>query len=127
MNGVRISMLILCCGMLASCASASKTADKPVVFDQPDAKSRLALQNAICKSLGVAYVVLAEDALTHDNTLIIEPARIRDFQGRLLQGRENRLPESFHLVRGKKKDQCVLIYDRTGARTVLADSHCKAK
>src|SRR5690349_4416463 len=100
----------LCAVLLAACASSSAAVDKPAVIDKPDAKSRLALQNAICKALGVSYVVLAEDALTRDNTLTIEPARIRDFEGRRLQGRETRMPESFHLVRGKKKDECVLIY-----------------
>jgi hypothetical protein len=112
-------------GCIASCASSSPAVEKPVVFDKPDAKSRLGLQNALCKFLGVSYVVLAEDALTHDSALIIEPARIRDFEGRRLQGRETRVPERFHLIRGKKKDECVLVYDRNNARTTLADAHCK--
>src|SRR5262252_3860246 len=87
--------------LLAGCASSSASDDRHAVIVNPNAKSRLALQNAVCKSLGVAYVVMAEDALTKESTLIIEPARIRDFQGRLLQGRDSRGPEQFHLVKGK--------------------------
>ena len=123
---MRIVTILVVFTLLTSCASSSASVDKSAVIVEPNAKSRLALQNAVSKSLGVAYVVMAEDALTKDSVLIIEPARIRDFEGRLLQGRETRLPERFHLVKGKKKEECVLIYDRTGARIPLADTHCKA-
>src|SRR5215471_461764 len=112
--------------LLAACASSSASGDRNAVIVNPDAKSRLALQNAVSKTLGVAYVVLAEDALTKESTLIIEPARIRDFQGRLLQGRDSRGPERFHLVKGKKKNDCVLVYEHTGTRIPLIDTECKA-
>lgn len=115
-------------GGFVSCASSfAADADRPALIDQPDYKSRLALQNAICKSLGVAYVVLADDALTHDSILIIEPALIRDFESSRLQGRETRLPERFLLVRGNRRGECVLIHDRTGTRMTLPDAHCKTK
>src|SRR5712672_1729295 len=84
---------LVVCVTLSSCASSSTPGDKPVIIENPTAKSRLALQNAVCKSLGVAYVVLADDALTHESTLIVEPARIRDFEGNRLQGRETRMPQ----------------------------------
>lgn len=122
----RIFALALAACAISSCAS-SPARDKAVLIDEPDAKSRMALQVAVSRTLGVAYVVLADDALTKDNVLTIEPARIRDFQGRRIQGRETRPVEAFHLVRGEKKKECVLIYDRTGARMLLADTRCKSK
>ncbi|HYM34900.1 MAG TPA: hypothetical protein VET48_05850 [Steroidobacteraceae bacterium] len=112
---------------LAACAGSSTRVDKPVVIDKPDAKSRLALQNAVSKSLGAAYVVLPDDALTRDSVLTIDPARVREFEGRRLQGREARAPELFRLVRGNKKEECVLIQDRTHLRMTLPDTHCKPK
>jgi hypothetical protein len=127
---VKLVTLIVVTIAFTACASSSAQVgkvDKPVIIDQPDAKSRLALQNAISKALGASYVVLADDALTRENTIIIEPTRVRNFEGQRLQGRETRMPEKFHLVRGKKKDECVLVFDRTGVRTTLVDAHCKEK
>jgi len=131
---LRSRKLVGCCALIAAaacapaaCSGSSARPDRPVIIDKPDAKSRLALQNAICKSLGVAYVVLADDALTHESALTIEPARIRDFEGRRLQGRETRRPEQFHLVQGAKKGECVLIDDRSNLHTTLANTTCKKK
>jgi len=125
-NSIRGAALGVALGLLSSCASSSAANDRPAVIINADAKSRLALQNAVSKSIGVAYVVLGDDALTKESNLIIEPARIRDFEGRLLQGRETRGTELFHLVMGKKKDECILVHERTGAHIPLADTHCKS-
>lgn len=122
----KISVIALALSTIAGCASAPSH-DRPMVIDEPDAKSRMALQIAVSRTLGVAYVVLADDALTKDNVLTIEPARIRDFQGRRIQGRETRPVEVFHLTRGESKKQCVLVYDRTGVKMLLADTRCKSK
>ncbi len=113
--GVALASLVAC--------AHSGAADRAGVIVEPTAKSRLALQNAVSRALGASYVVLADDALTTDDTLFVEPARVREFGGQRVQGRETRMPERFHLV--KEGKTCILIHERTGQRTSLVDTECK--
>ena len=72
--------------------------------------------------LGVSSVVLAEDALTQQSALIVEPVRLRDPEGHPAQGREIRQPEHFELL--KVGRQCVLLHERTNRRVVLDGVEC---
>jgi hypothetical protein len=69
-------------------------------------------------------VTLADDALTHESELTIEHARLRDAQGRLLNGRDLGRPEHFRLL--KVGPDCVLVQERTGQRWTLTHSKCVA-
>ena len=78
----------------------------------------------VSKMLHRDKVILADDALTMDSVLLIEPARPRDAAGLPLQGREMRPPERFRLVKNDR--YCVLIHERTGKRQKLAQTQCAA-
>lgn len=114
---------------IMACTTNPAANDVPAVIVGSDAQSRANLQSAVGKALNRTLVTLADDALTQDSSLIIEPVRLRDpqegiAQGRA-QGRETRMPEHFRLV--KNGQRCVLIHERTGQRMELANTQCAAK
>jgi hypothetical protein len=76
-------------------------------------------------ALNGAPVTLADDALVHDDTLVVERAPHRDASGRPLDGRETGRPEHFRLVRNDTR--CVLIRERTGRRWTLASATCSPR
>jgi hypothetical protein len=88
----------------------------------PTPASRSELARVVSEALGGVPITLAEDALTQSSLLVIEHARPRDAQGRLLQGREMRRPEQFRLV--KSGSDCVLVHVRTGRQWVLKSTAC---
>ena len=114
---------------VAACATTSAAKDVPAIIVRSDAQSGTELQSAVSKALNRSSVTLADDALTHESMLTIEPVRMRDPQGSIAQGRaqgrETRMPEQFRLV--KNGPHCVLIHVRTGQRIVLANTACAEK
>jgi hypothetical protein len=114
---------------ITACAAIAAAKDVPAVIVASDTQSRAELQSAVSKALNRTSVTLADDALTQDSSLTIEPARLRDAQGSIfqgrVQGRETRTPEQFRLV--KSGHRCVLIHERTGKRMALAHVKCAAK
>jgi hypothetical protein len=104
------------------CATSSAADERAAVIVQASAKSRAVLQGVISSALGDRQVAMAEDALTRESGLSIEPVRSRDHNGRLVQGREMRAPEKFLLV--KRGQHCILIHERTGERFDLVDTQC---
>jgi len=110
--------------VFTACATTSAANDVPAIIVRSDAQTGTELQSAVSKALNRASVALADDALTRESTLIIEPERLRDPHGRLAQGREMRMPELFRLV--KSGQRCVLIHERTGQRTALENIKCAA-
>jgi hypothetical protein len=107
------------------CATSSAADEQSAVVVQVSANSRADLLGAIKSALGDREVTLAQDALTQESDLTVEPVRPRDVDGRLLQGRETRAPEKFLLV--KKGGHCILIHERTGERIDLAHTQCIPK
>lgn len=110
---------------VAACATTSAAEDVPAIIVRSDTQSGTELQSAVSKALNRTSVTLADDALTHESTLIIEPVRLRDPKGSIAQGREMRMPELFRLV--KSGHRCILIHERTGQRIELANTKCAAK
>lgn len=72
-----------------------------------------------------APVTIADDALTREDTLIIERARPRGADGVPLSGRETGRPEHFRLM--KNGSRCVLVHERTGKRFRLKSATCAPK
>jgi hypothetical protein len=107
---------------LASCQTRSAPQDVPAVVTKPTAQSRSELLRVVSGALHGAPVTLADDALTRDNTLIVERAPHRDAEGRLLDGRETGRPERFRLV--QSGSLCVLVQESTGQRWTLASATC---
>ena len=110
---------------IVACATPLPDPEQAAVIVQPSAQSRAALQNAVIKALHRDVVRLADDALTGESILVIEPARPRDAAGLPLQGRETRPPERFRLVKSGRS--CVLIYERTNERQELPQTQCAVK
>jgi hypothetical protein len=96
--------------------------DLPAVIVAPTAQSRDELQQAVSNTLNGAPVTLADDALTHDSTLIIERNQARDAKGVPLSGRELGRPEKFQLV--KSGNDCILIHEASGKRWTLKHTTC---
>ena len=116
-------------GVMTACATSPAAKDLPAIIVRPDAQSHAELRAAVGRALNRTSVILADDALTHDSRLSIEPVRLRDMQGSIAQGRaqgrEARMPEHFHLL--KSGDHCVLVHERTGRRMELANTQCAEK
>ena len=110
---------ILC----AACASSGEM-QRPAVLIDAGRATRADLLQAVTQALDNAPLTLADDALTHENALILEPARRRDANGRLLNGRELGVPERFELF--LIDSRCVLIHERTQRRILLGKARCRA-
>ena len=112
------------CAVVA-CATPSSVPEQAAVIVQPSAQSRAALQSAVSQALHRDSVRLADDALTSDSILLIEPVRLRDAAGLPLQGRETRAPEKFRLVKSGRS--CILIHERTNERQELLQTQCAVR
>jgi hypothetical protein len=107
---------------LGACHARSGPRDVPAVVTNPTATSRAELARAVSRALDGAPVTLADDALTRDDTLIVDRTTRRDPSGVPLEGRRTGQPEHFHLV--VSGADCVLVHDRTGRRSTLHDVTC---
>jgi hypothetical protein len=112
-------------GVVGMMALAGCLPDEPAVLTNPTAQSRAELVNVVSRAMNGAPVTLADDALTADDTLIVERAPRRDAQGRPLEGRDTGRPEHFKLV--KRDSQCVLVHEATGRRWTLASATCSPR
>lgn len=110
------------CLAVASCAVSQAQPDMPAVITQPSAASRAELLAAVSAALKVANVTLADDALMHSSTLIIEHVHPRDAGGRQLSGRDFDRPQHFQLV--KSGERCSLIHQESGKRMQLQATAC---
>jgi hypothetical protein len=121
---LRVTIVLV---MITACTTASVAEDLPATIVPSEPHGAAELQAAVSKALDRTAVTLADDALTRDSVLIIEPARLRDSQGRQdrAQGRETRMPERFRLVTSGQR--CALIHERTGQRIELVHAKCAAK
>jgi hypothetical protein len=106
------------------CRTVPARQDVPAVITQPSASSRAELQQAVSAALNGASVTLRDDALTREDTLIVERIRHRDPNGLLVEGRDMGKPERFHLV--KSGNDCVLVQESTGRRFALSQTTCAA-
>lgn len=110
--------------VLTGCSSLPAQQEVPALITAPNPASRAELERVISSSLNGAPVTLADDALTRDSVLTIEPVRPRDAQGRPLDGRDPGRPEHFRLLQAGS--DCVLVHERTGQRWKLTQSSCVA-
>jgi hypothetical protein len=108
----------------AACRTAPARHDVPAVITEPSARSRAELEQAVSAALNGASVTLRDDALTHEDALIVERIRHRDPNGILIEGRDMGRPERFHLV--KNGTECVLVHENTGRRFPLSQTTCAA-
>jgi hypothetical protein len=99
--------------------------DVPAVVTNPTPESLAELARVVSGALDGAPVTIADDALTREDTLIVERTVRRDAQGRPLTGRDSGRPEHFRLVRSGGR--CVLVQERTGRRWTLESTTCSRR
>jgi hypothetical protein len=121
---MRLAVLLL----LAGCKSGPEPRRAPegalARIVNPTPQSRAALAQAVRDALDGVPVILADDALTRESTLILERPAHRDPEGHRAQGRELGRPERFTLF--KAEADCVLVHERTGRRLALVATECAA-
>ncbi len=108
--------------LLSACNTLPAQQEVPALITAPNPASRAELERAISSAFNGVPIMLADDALTRESALTIEPARPRDAQGRPLDGRDPGRPEHFRLL--KVGSDCVLVHERTGQRWKLTQSSC---
>lgn len=113
-----------CAALLAAagCRTAAPPGGVPAVVMQPDTGSRAALSRAVREALGGAPVLLADDALVTQSTLVVDRLPRRDETGLVVGGREFGRPERFDLL--LTGSTCVLVREKTGERFALAGVSC---
>ena len=107
-----------------ACRTAQARPDVPAVISEPTSQTRAELVEAVSAALGGATVTLADDALTRDNTLVVERKRHLDPSGLPVNGRDLGRPETFRLV--KNGADCVLLHENSGRRFPLSQTACAA-
>jgi hypothetical protein len=111
--------------LAATCATAPPEKGVPAVIASPTFESRAELARVVSEALHGAPVTVADDALTRENTLIIERAPARGPDGTPLQGRDTGQPERFLLV--KIGAGCELVHEASGRRFPLTSVTCAPK
>lgn len=106
-------------------ASCPSRPDVPAVVAKPTVESRAEIAKVVGGAMHGVPVALADDALTRDSVLIIEPAIARDAQGVPLDGRERRPPQHFTLWMNGSR--CVLVHEETHRRFTLKSATCAPK
>jgi hypothetical protein len=107
---------------LLGCVGRPAPRDVPALLASPTAAARAELADAVSRALAGRPVTLAEDALTKDDTLLVERTTRRDAGGAPLDGRRTGRPDRFHLVASGA--ECVLVHEGSGRRFVLKAASC---
>jgi hypothetical protein len=121
---MRVAFVLASTLAVLACTSVAQP-DAPAMIVDPTPESRAELSRAVSAALNRADVTLADDALTHDSALVIEPTPARDAAGQRLSGRDLGRPEQFQLI--TSNGRCVLVHARSGQRHALEHTRCKAR
>ena len=108
-----------------ACAQRSAQPEVPALLTAPTDETRAELLRVVSGAMSGAPVTLAADALTSDDTLIVERAAKRDAREMNLGGREMGKPAHFRLV--KNGSACVLIHVESGRRWTLDSATCSPR
>ncbi|HXK09988.1 MAG TPA: hypothetical protein VMT70_10115 [Vicinamibacteria bacterium] len=108
---------------LAGCRTAAP--DVPALVTSLTPESRAEITGAVSRALNGAPVTLADDALTREDTLVVERARHRSLDGTPSTGRDTGRPERFRLV--QSGGRCVLVHEASGRRSTLEATTCRPR
>ena len=117
MRYVRALTMVAAVTFLAACKTSAVHEDVPARITNPTADSRAELQRVVSGALNGREVTIADDALTNDSLLIIEPKH--------LTGRDLGRPEHFRLALSGSR--CVLVHQETDTRFELTETSCVAE
>jgi hypothetical protein len=122
---MKIGLIVCMTAMMTACASAPAHGERAAVMIEPSAASRAELLKTVRAALNNAPLILADDALSKDSVLSIEPQQRLDPNGLLANGRELGRPERFLLSTDGKR--CLLTHERTRQQWLLVHAQCKAR
>ena len=117
MRSVSIMTVVGAVIFLSACKTDDVRQDVPAHIIDPTPESRAELQHVVSSTLGGRAVTIADDALTEDSLLIIEPKH--------LTGRDLGKPDHFRLVLSDSR--CVLVHEESNARIGLMETSCAAE
>lgn len=114
-----VSLLVIC-----TCTVVEKKYEVSAVIINPDTASRAELFEVVSTALHDAKIILADNALTENNTLVIDRKLFRNLSNSPVMGRELGHPILFQLF--KNGNQCVLVQKETNNSWILKHTKCKA-
>ncbi len=117
MRLLKASSLVGILLVVSACKTGDVREDVPARIVDPTPESRAELQHVVSSTLGGRAVTIADDALTKDSLLIIEPKH--------LTGRDLGKPDHFRLVLSDSR--CVLLHQESDARFELMKTSCAAE
>ena len=122
-----LAVAAVAAGLVAAgaCAQRAAQTDVPAVLTSPTEATRAELLRVVSEAMEGAPVTLAADALTREDTLIVERAASRETKDMNLGGREMRRPDHFRLV--KHGAVCVLVHVESSRRWTLASAGCSPR
>ena len=109
--------------MLGACESQVPVADVPALIVKPTPASHGELVAIVSKAVGQQSVMVAHDALTLSNLLIIERRSMPNLDGHRDGRRMKEDIDGFRLVMSNSR--CILIHTRDESRTVLKETSCR--
>jgi hypothetical protein len=92
------------------------------VIVHPTADSRAALRDTVSEAFGNTPIILAPDALTSSDVLVVERIHPRDARALPVTGRNQERPARFRLL--KVGSTCVLVCEESGRRFTLRHTEC---
>ncbi len=103
--------------LVAACKTGAVRTEVPAYIVDPSPESRAELQHVVSSMLGGRTVTIADDALTTQSMLAIEP--------KYLTGRDLGKPDQFQLLLSGAA--CVLVHLGSDARSELSEANCAAE
>ena len=120
-----LTLTALASTILPACASRAGQTAAPAVLVDLTEQNRRQLASVVAKALHRDKVLLAPDALTQTDLLIITRAPRRTLNQNPVMGRSEEKGEYFNLK--KENDRCFLIHQSTQEIYPLKDVHCQLK
>ena len=118
--GIFLSVMIL-----TACKNSDIREAVPALILEPTIESQAELRLVVINALENSSIILADDALTRSNVLIIERKPHRDANNNKIMGRDLGAPEQFRLL--LINNQCVLVQQSTGNQFMLTKTRCVAE
>ena len=116
-----VLLVLLTCG----CKTVTAQSEVDAVLSTTNVQVHQELVEVITQLSGASKVLIGADELTKSSFLTLDRAKLKDASGTLMQGMDIQAPNVFRLV--KVKDDCFLIYKKTGKRAQLKLAQCHAK
>jgi len=109
--------------LLTACTQTPAQHESPAILIAPDAAARAELLQTVRAALNNTPLTLADDALLHDDVLLIERQPRLDPNGLPANGRELGRPERFRLSTDGKR--CWLSQEGSERRWLLVSAKCR--